>query len=186
MWRSSLICRLRCASSLYDTLANDYPFLKSITIRRPNSHTLRVSASFEKPNLVFQLIDRKRASYNEDLVALSPDLTRWQDVTPVFLPRYLEWLTDLDGIFFKTKEEQFVKTLATIRSTLRSDGIQAITYIPGWEKFLIEYDGKSFYVDLTKDIDIQLAKLLDVEMYYEDYQYLLTIDLGSSEYTIIK
>lgn len=186
MWKSSLICRLRCSSEVYDTLIQDYPFLKDVTIRRPDTHTLRVSTEFEDPRLVFQLQDRKRASYNQHLVQLSPTLTRGQNITPLYLPRYLESLTGLDGIFFESSEDELVQALSTIRSTLRSDGVQAITYIPGWEKLLIEYDTKSFYVDLSKDIDMQLAKLIDIELYYEDYQYLLTIDLGSSEYAIVK
>ncbi len=186
LWKSSLICRFRCADNVLDTVHTTYPFIEDIRIRRPDSKTLSVAFTFASPRVVFQLNDSKRATYDEHYYKLSPFFTRGQDKTPIYLPQYLGALSGLDGIFFKTPEATFITTLETIYATLRSWSIQAITYLPGWEKLLIEYNQKSVYLDLTKNIDLQLTKLIDLELYYADFPKIEKIDLGSSEYAIIK
>lgn len=186
VWNSSLICSIGCTSDLLRDLRVQYPFLEDIDLSRKDANTMLVSLTYAPPRLVFQLNTTKRATYEEKFFQLSPLLSRGQDQTPVYLPRYLGTLDSLDALFFKTSEATLINTLHTIYATLRSWSIDAVTYIPWWEKLLIEYNKKSVYLDLTKNIDLQLTKLVDLEQYYEWFPYLLTIDLGSSEYAIIK
>lgn len=183
---SSLICSIGCTSDLLRDLRVQYPFLEDIDLSRKDANTMLVSLTYAPPRLVFQLNTVKRAAYEEKFFQLSPLLSRGQDQTPVYLPRYLGTLDSLDAIFFKTSEDTLINTLHTIYATLRSWSIEAVTYIPWGEKLLVEYNKKSVYLDLTKNIDLQLTKLVDLEQYYEWFPYLLTIDLGSSEYAIIK
>lgn len=186
MGQHYLRCRFTCGRRLTYQLQELYPFIERIYVRPDGAQRFIVSIDFLPPRLMFGLGDYRRASFNEMIYMISPQESRWSELPVLHLPRYVDGITDLTGIFFVIPEYLLAQRIQTIRDTLPSDTVAAITYLPGWEQVLIEYKNMSVYLHLLKDIDHQLAKLIDLEQFYEGFSSLRMIDLGSSEYVIVR
>jgi hypothetical protein len=167
-------------------LKQEYPFIHRISLKNDGKQRFIVTVEFLPPRLVFQQWNRKWWTFNEQILQISPQESWWKDQGIVMLPSYLNNVDHLTGIFYQIPEETLATRIQIIRETLPAETVTAITYIPGGEKVLLSYKDTSVYLHLLKDIDLQLAKLIDLEQFYQNFSTLTMIDLGSSEYVIVR
>jgi hypothetical protein len=181
-----ILCQITCGRMLSFALRKDYPFLRRVTIKSDGRQRFIVWVEYYPPRLVFRQWTRKRWTFQEYMLPISPQESWWNDQKEVLLPDYLDGIKHLTWIFYQIPEDSLATRIQIIRDTLPAETVSSITYIPWWEKVLITYKNKSVYIHLLKDIDLQLAKLIDLEQWYKEFQTVTMIDLGSSEYVIVR
>ncbi len=169
------------------TVQEQFPLVSSIRFNQQTGSSVYARLEFYQPTLVFLVPpDRKVAVYAHDLYPLVSWNTLGSSSPIVNLPRYTTWFDNLYGILFKIPETVLLQRIQTIENTLGAEYINDMTYLPGGEKLFLTYKGKEVYFHLTKDINLQLAKLVDLETYYTDFAIAETIDLGSVDDSIVR
>lgn len=164
----------------------DFPIVRSINVESSDRQRVYITIDFYKPTLVFQTPDTYVAAYNNQLFPLVSGNTLWQDVLTVQLPRYTSWATSLHGVLYMMHETELKEKITTILETLGASYISELIYLPGGMKLFINYKGKKVYFHLDQEINRQLAKLIDLENYFQDFSTTSTIDLWSIEDIIVR
>jgi len=164
-----------------------FPLVSSVRFNQQTGSTVYARLEFYQPTLVFLVpSDRKIAVYAHDLYPLVSWNSLWSSSPVINLPRYTTWFDNLYGILFKIPETTLLQRVQTIQNTLGAEYINDMTYLPGWEKLFVTYKGKEVYFHLTKDINLQLAKLVDLEAYFNEFDSLERVDLGSVDDSIVR
>lgn len=172
---------------LLQTTQQASPIVKSIRFNQQTGSTVFAHIEFHQPTLIFLIPpDRKVATYAGELYPLGTGDTLGAGAPIVNLPRYTSGFNNLYGILYKIPETTLLQRIQTIENTLWVTHIQDMTYLPGGEKLFVTYKGKQVYFHLTKDINAQLAKLVDLETYYSDFGNLEIIDLWSVDDIIVE
>ncbi len=172
---------------LHTTVQSQFPLVSSIRFNQQTGNVIYARLEFNQPTLVFLIPpDRKVAAYGHDLYPLSSGNTLWSSSPVVNLPRYVTWFDNLYGILFKISETALLQYIQTIQNTLGADHIEDMTYLPWGEKLFVVYKGIVVYFHLTKDINAQLAKLVDLETYYNDFSTIHKIDLWSVDDSLVR
>lgn len=168
-------------------LQKEFPLIKAIRIQQQAPQTFIIDIEFHQPKLVFSVPDgRQFASYQEQLYSLASGNTLWNKSIHLELPRFTAELRTLDGIYYQIAEEELVNAMTIVLSTLWENNIGERIYLPWWHQLFISYKGKRVYLHLQKDLNDQLAKLIDLENYYEGFQRLSIIDVGSTDDVIVQ
>lgn len=174
-------------NELHQEAQEQFPLVRSIRFNQQTGSVIFARIEFNQPTFVFLIPpDRKVAVYADTLYPLASGNTLGNDSPVINLPRYTSWFNNLHGILFKIPETTLLRWIQTIENTLGKEHIHDMTYLPGGEKLFVIYKGKLIYFHLAKDINLQLAKLVDLESYYGEFSSLQEIDLGSIDDSIVK
>ncbi len=89
-------------------------------------------------------------------------------------------------MLYAIDERQLAEYIHTIVDTLGEQHISEIIFLPGGMKLFLTYKGKQIYFHLDQEVNRQLAKLVDLENRYENFENIRTIDIGSIDDTIVR
>lgn len=167
-------------------LKKQFPIIKSLTLERTATAQIRIDVIFYEPTFVFITPQKQFATFQEGIFDLITGNLLGDSSIHLTLPDYTANYADVDGIFYKVSEADLNSAITTIRDTLWSSYITAFTYIPGGSKLGITYKDKLVWFHLTKDINQQLARLIDLENNFTEFTTLKTLDIGSSDDPIIE
>jgi len=116
-------------------------------------------------------------AFKNQVYAVQPaDLIK-EDLLEIRLPDTTNELDSLEGIFHHIHSTTLVTILNKITDIIDGKDISDIEYLPGGQKLHITYKGKLILFHLDKSIDSQLAKLLDLKQYYNDFSAVTRLDL---------
>ena len=166
-------------------LQEEYTLIDSLQIEQEDQNTIHITMSFFDPTLVFITPNQRVAIFEEQFYFLVSWNTLWEQSLQLELPSYTSW-TSLQGIFYQIDEYELKRIADTVHTTLWSQHISSFIYLPWGKLFFIVYKGKTIYFNLEQDINIQLAKLIDIENRYEWFETLERIDLWSVEDSIVR
>lgn len=169
-----------------EALKKQFPIIKSLTLERTATSQLRIDVTFYEPTFVFVTPQKQFATYQEAIFDLITGNLLWDSSIHLTLPDYTASYATLDGIFYQVREADLHGAIITILDTLWSPYITAFSYIPGGSKLGITYKDKLVWFHLTKDINQQLARLIDLENNFTEFTTLQTLDIGSSDDPIIE
>lgn len=164
-----------------------FPIVDNFKIALEGNWVWYVTVSYHEPTLVFLLPEQRRyAAYQNDLYSLWTGDWLWYTSPIIELPRYTDWLENIDGIFYQISEERLHETYQIITNTLWPKNIWEFIYLPWGQKIFLSYKEKRLYIHANKDVNLQLAKLIDLENYYEWFNNIGTIDLWSVDDSIVR
>lgn len=163
-----------------------YPLINEVTIEQSGPWRGYVNIVFHTPTIVFQSPSWFTAAYENSLYYLASWNTLGNDVLTIDIPRYTSWYDSLHGILYPIDEVALVTYIQTILDTLGEQHIAEIIYLPGWMKLFIAYKSKKVYFHLDQEVNRQLAKLVDMENWYQDFENTQVIDLWSIDDIIVR
>lgn len=185
-WKNYYIINWFEKDTIEWVLKKQFPIIKSLTFTRPSASQLLIDVTYFEPTFVFVTPAKQFATYKETIFDLVTGNLLGDSSIHISLPEYTATYTTLDGIFFQVSEEDLSISINTIRDTLWVKYITTLDYIPGGSKLLITYKDKKVWFHLSKDINQQLARLIDLENNFTEFATLTTIDVGSSDDPIIE
>lgn len=187
IWQNYYTLRRWWKETILYALSKKFPLVKDFTLELQDNSVWYVSINYNEPTLIFLLpAERRYAAFQNKLYWLWIDETLWSDAPVIELPRYTESLDNIDWIFYKINEEKLFEIYSIITNTLWRKNIGEIIYLPWWQKFFLSYKSKRLYIHANKDVNVQLAKLIDLENFYELFENLWTIDLWSIDDSIVR
>ena len=163
-----------------------YPIVDTVTIEQSWPQRWYVTINFFTPTIVFQSPSWFTAAYENSLYYLTSGNTLGNDVLTIDIPRYTSWYTSLHGILYAMDEIALKTYIETILDTLWEQHISEIIYLPWWMKLFVTYKSKRIYFHLDQEVNRQLAKLVDMENWYENFVNIQVIDLWSIDDIIVR
>ncbi len=187
LWKNYFLMRWWWDRRIKDELMQSFPHINELEIELIDDQIAQVTIFYNAPTIIFLLPEQRRfASFNEWLFLLWDEDFIDTDAPVIELPRYTQSLENIDGIFFMLWEQQLVDIYNTIFDVLWEENVFEFIYLPWWERLFVTYKWKRLFFDLTKDINTQLAKLINVENHYENFERLVELDLWSLDDVIIR
>jgi len=184
--RNYLFIKRRWRDALLTDIQATDPIVSSVALSLIEDKTILVKLQFYTPNIVFQTPDGWYISHDEYIYPVSTDSPLSYTILPIQLPGFTSWRQDINGIFREVSEQQLKASVDMILSTLSSAAVQELIYQPGGQQLFLTYKGKRIYLNLRKDINSQLEKMIELENNRSWFATTRTIDLGSREEVIVK
>lgn len=185
-WQNRYVINRFEKDTIESGVKKQFPIIKSLSISRTSSSHLLIDVLFYEPTFVFVTPRQEFATYQEAIFDLITGNLLGDSSIHLLLPDYTAPYTTLDSIFYQVSEEELSSAIHTIRDTLGVSYISTLEYIPGGSKLRVTYKDKNVRFHLTKDINQQLAKLIDVENNLGDFGTLRTIDIWSADDAIVE
>lgn len=177
----------RSKNEVIEELQTWYPFIEDIQLELIDDGSVLTTVTFDDPTIIFLMPEERRYwTYNEKLYSLGTGDFLGTESPVIQLPRYTQDLESIHWIFYRISEQRLLDVYTTVISTLWENNINEIIYLPWWQKFFLWYKGKRLYLNINKDVNRQLAKLVDLENYYEWFDTLSRIDLWSLDDIIVR
>ena len=170
-------------------LLDAYPLLQDIQLETDDK-TAYMNFMYESP--YFVVVDHTEQYYRvvleNQLRPAAVDDIIVNQAQKLFLPDYLNYTTtdDIQGMFYQTHSDTLEQIVRKILDILYIWDIESIVFMPGGEKLMITYLNKLLFFHLDKSIDAQLAKMVDISNFFDQYESVQRIDLGSSDDIIVK
>lgn len=166
-----------------------YPLLQDIDLST-DQKTAYLNFVYEAPYFVISDYTQQyhRVVWENELSPVQADDLIVQQAQRLLLPDYLEYTTtdQIEWMFYQIHSDTLQQIVQKILDILYIWDITSITFMPWWEKLMIEYLNKTLIFHLDKSIDAQLAKIVDISNFFDQYESVQRIDLGSSDDIIVK
>jgi len=179
----------RQKNDIEKNIKSNYNILQSVEITA-DENLAEVNFVFNQPYL--SITDADQNLYRIVDENILREVETWDAVlnntVQLTLPDYLsiESISDAQWMFFSTHSSTLEQVIKKILDILFIGDITKLTFIPWGEKMMIEYLNKELIFHLDKSIDAQLAKMVDISNFFEEYESIQKIDLGSSDDIIVK
>jgi len=173
--------------NILSEISKEYPIVKDIWLRLEWEGLLTVSIEYNDPTLTFLLPENRRyTAFDNNLYAIWTGENLGNNAPVIELPRYTETLENIDWIFYQITEKRLFEVYSIITNTLWIETIWEFIYLPWGQKIFISYKWKRLYIHANKDVNAQLAKLVDLENFYEWFNAISVLDLWSVDDVIVK
>lgn len=171
--------------SLYEEqIKSAYPFIDDITISSFSNNILILDVEFKKPSLRFLYKDVSYGAYDNNLILLNPEDSLWHGIPLVLLPIYLNQSSQsISGLLYNINIDKMLYDLLLLKTIPIS---WSVTYIPGWDKYILRNNDLRVYFNAKKDINHQIIMLSTLMNQYRWFDKLHQIDLGSLDNPIVK
>ncbi len=169
------------------TIKEQFPIIQDIQITKPKQkNTILAQIIFNSADLALThdgstWIASDNQAYK---VQASDSIQEW--LTRIRLPSRETWYESLEGIFYHIHSSTLVTVINNIFDIIDAKDIKDIEYFAGGQKLHLTYKDKLILFHLDKSIDSQLAKLLDLTQYYNDFNAVTRLDLWSNNDIIVK
>jgi hypothetical protein len=174
--------------SAFKALQETYPFLNHVnfTISLPN--TIHITPLFQIPRFLFRIRKKELImTYNKQNFLMQPQDAIATTAIIIDIPSYTQDTGSIKGIYARISQEKFDQSLSMIQDVFGSGEIVAWNYIPGGGILEITLqDKKVLLFHLSKDMNQQLVKRLDLKDYFTELGQYTRIDLGSMEFIVVK
>lgn len=167
-----------------ESIQQQYPFIRDITLSEFSDNTLVLKVSYDKPMLRFVYKDNIYGAYTHSTILLGPKDSLGNGIPILRLPIYLttsspaiSWLLynmDLHKILY---DYLLLKTFPLSWS---------VTYIPWWDKYILRNNSLRIYFNAKKNMISQLHILQILMSQYRWFNTLHQIDVGSLDNPIVK
>lgn len=171
-------------SNIIKDIENSTPYVDLISPVSFSNNTLLVDVKFKNPSFRFRYKDKEYAIYNKTYIELGSGDTLGQNTPLILLPLYLSGTSEsISGVLYNVNVEKMLYDYLL----LQTSPIQwSITYVPGWEKYIIWNPNQRVYFNTKKDIGQQLNTLYILKNNYNGFETLSQIDVGSLVNPIVK
>lgn len=182
-WENFYVLRYFKRNDIFAAVKSKFPVVKDIEFRYSQKNTLDVKVIFDQVDIRLKLWDKLFGLYQWTTFLLYSWNALWSDTRIVELPWYLSGLNNLNGLFFNYPADQFVLNTDII-SQVFGDKIRLV-YLP-WAKRIAVFIGKNkvVYINLQKDIKLQMTEYDFLRKYDSEFSNYLEIDLGSLEWSM--
>ena len=172
------------AWNMIEDLKNSTIYVDSIVPSWFSDNTLLVDVKFKDPSFKFRYNDREYGIYNNTYIPLTPNDQLGQKSPLILLPLYLSGSSEsISGVLYGVNVEKMLYDYLL----LQTSPIQgSITYIPGWEKYIIRNPNQRVYLNAKKDISQQITTLYILKNNYNGFENLKQIDVWSLINPIVK
>lgn len=165
------------------SLTIQYPFIQDVRIKSFYDNKIVVEPLFKNPLLIAYHNGKDYAIYSTTILSLYSGNTLSVAAPRFYLPVYLSGSIYLSWLFYAQTPEQLRQDVLTLY-TLPFSG--KVTYMPGWEKYVYRTDTRYIYFNAKKPLSWQIQQLYDLYQYYKPFSSLQRIDIGSSDFPIVK
>lgn len=173
----------RQQDNIVDTLQQQYPFIENVIIKSFNNNRIVLEPIFKEPPLVLLQVDKRFALYPHYILPLSTGDLLGRNSTLLHLPQYLSGAVSLSGFLYTQDVIELAHTVKRIYDINLSG---SVTYMPGGEKFVYWTDRLHIYFNAKKWLSWQLEQLDILRERYPEFQKLIKIDIGSSDFPIVR
>lgn len=171
-------------SNIISDLEKTIPYVNSIIPISFSNNTLLVDVQFKNPFFRFRYNDKEYWIYDKTYISLHSGNLLGQNTPLILLPLYLSGTSEsISGVLYSVNAEKMLYDYLL----LQTSPIQwSITYVPGWEKYIIWNPNQRVYFNAKKDIGQQLHTLYVLKNNYNGFETLSQIDIGSLINPIVK
>lgn len=173
----------RQQDNIVDALQQQYPFIENVIIKSFNNNRIVLEPIFKEPPLVLLQVDKRFALYPHYILPLSTGDLLGKKSTLLHLPQYLSGAVSLSGFLYTQDVIELAHTVKRIYDINLSG---SVTYMPGGEKFVYWTDRLHIYFNAKKWLSWQLEQLDILRERYPEFQKLIKIDIGSSDFPIVR
>lgn len=165
-------------------LQDKYPFIEDVEISQYANNTLVLDVKFIKPALRFRYKDEIYWVYNTYTLPIGSWESLWNGTPLMLLPIYLSGSSEsISWVLYGIDVKKLLYDYLLIKT---SSIPWTITYIPGWDKYILWNDKLRIYFNAKKDINKQLFTLSLLINNYQPFKTLEQIDLWSIDNPIVK
>ncbi len=167
-----------------EILTVQYPFIESINIKGFSNNTLLLDVVFTKPLLRFLYKDEFYGAYHNLLLPLNTTDELNNGTPLMLLPIYLkESSISISWLLYEVDISKMLYDLLLLKTVPIS---WSVTYIPGWDRYILRNNDVRIYLNAKKDINTQLWILSTLMSQYKWFNQLKQIDIGSLDNPIVK
>ncbi len=187
LWKNYYKLRWSWKEQALNEVQKEFSLVKNFDITHESDSLWYVTIDYHEPTLIFLLPEQRRyAAYDNKLYQLWTWDYLWSESPVIELPKYTQELENIEWIFHQIDEKRLLEVYSIVINTLWENNISEVIYLPWWQKLFLSYKWKRLYIHVNKDINIQLAKLIDLENFYTRFNNISVIDLWSVDDTIVK
>lgn len=169
-----------------DSILSNYKIIENIAVSKTEQDwTIYVELQFVQPLLWFSNENKNWIAWENETYEITTADNIQENSYQVHLPWYTDSYESLSWMFYHIHDETLFGIIENINDIVDPAGVSRLEYDPGWKKLHITYNDKLILFHLDKSIDSQLSKLLDIQQYYNQYDQVRKIDLGSSDDIIV-
>ena len=156
----------------------------TIVVKSFLKNTLVLDMKFVSPLLLVSYSGKYTALYPpNNIVPLYSWNTLGQNIPRFLFPQYLSGIGNLSWLLYvKTLEWLYEDVMSIYRLPLSG----MVTYLPGGEKYIYRTDNRHIYFNAKKPLSWQIQQLYELIQHYPNFSSLVRIDIGSTEYPIVK
>lgn len=165
--------------SILNKIKSAYPIVNDLIIEYKWQNTVGVKVLFNEPDIVVKSQDKKWWVYKDYVFDIYSGNTIWKDVLVLNLPLYASGLDNIYWLFFKQGVLELKEQLNYIYEAF--PGEKTVSYLAWWERTVVILWKKTIYINNLADIPQQIKNFDLLKKYYEGYDKLDEIDLGSLE-----
>lgn len=184
--RNYLYAKWLSKKNILSEIREKYPLVQDINLQLQSEQTVFITVQFSKPKIIFQTPSSYFASYNEQLYLIQSGSRFLWEQFAIQLPAFSAQRTGIDWIFRKISENSLYEHINLILNTLSPTNISEIIYQPWGQRLFLSYKGKRIYINLAKNVQLQLEKILTLENNRAWFKNVRTIDPWSREETIVQ
>lgn len=183
-WENYYVLKFFKKKRILELLKSKFPIVKDIEFVYYSRNTLDVRVEFDDIDLRFKLLDNYFALYNWRTFLIYSWNSLWFDAKVIELPWYLSGLDNLNWLFFDYGYMDFILNIDIITQVFGED--VRLVYIPGSKRIAIFVNEKKVvYVNLQKDIKLQMTQYDFLRKYDENFAKYSQMDLGSLEWNMV-
>jgi hypothetical protein len=156
-----------------------YPMISDITVEYRSSNTVFITLAFTPIDLIVKNQNMRFALIGNTVLPIYSWNKIAQDIHVLHLPAYLSGVDTLSGLFYRQAASGLVQQIDFLYQWF--SGLSTIEYLPWWERSIVYFEGKKFYINNLGDVPNQIRNYQLLKKYYKDYSKLEDIDLGSLE-----
>jgi len=182
-WENYYILKYFKRRDILDVIKAKYPFVKDIEFRYSQKNTVDVKLIFDQVDIRFKLWKKLFGLYKWNTFLLYSWNILGNSTKIIELPSYLSGLNNLNWLFFNYSYEDFIVNTDII-SQVFGDGVRLV-YMPGSKRIAV-FVGKNkvVYINLQKDIKLQMTEYDFLRKYDMDFANYIEIDLWSLEWSM--
>ncbi|EKD25326.1 MAG: hypothetical protein ACD_80C00084G0012 [uncultured bacterium (gcode 4)] len=166
-------------SKVLDDIRLLYPMVSDITVEYRSSNTVFIQLTFVPIDMIVRNQDVRFALIGTTFLPIYSWNKIANGIRVLDLPSYLSGMNSLSGLFYRQPATWLVQQVEMIYQWF--PGLTGIEYLPWWERSILYFEGKRFYINNLADIQNQIRNYQLLKKYYKEYKQLADIDLGSLE-----
>lgn len=165
-------------NKLIKLVHSQFPLVKDIKIHYQGYNEVAVEVDFFDPQILFIYWQQRFWLYNDYVFNLYTWNTLGSESYKVKLPEYIGQIENLDWMFFELDATTFTSQIAMIYEYFPK--LQDLLYLPGAQRTKVYFKNWLIvYFNNFKSIEEQLIHFEQLYKYYEDFEKISIIDLGS-------
>jgi len=177
-WKNYWIMHYFNEGKILNIMQKQYPIIKFLELKLAWQNSIVVNVGFHDPHILIYEGNLKFGLYNDYLFPLYSWNNLGSGIQSVDLPLYAGQSEDIDGLFFEINPQELTDVVYNLYESFPK--IHRMVYLPGAKRMLLIFpDQKKVYFNLSKGLDEQITDFEHLRKYYDGFENLWEVDLGS-------